>query len=137
MNIKSDVPPEVKERFISKINEDARDVLWKTLSLIKEVLSEVIDGVDYIEGCACYFREGRELIRVNVCKTNLRIYINPPAGVAVDEDEEFEVERFNLWKSSYRKGDGKYHGLTVWVSETGHLRAFEGLLERIVESFNL
>lgn len=135
MNIQSKILQEVRERFSDKISDDSEEVLWETLSLIGEVLSSVIDDVEYVEECACYFREGKELVRVNVCKQNLRIYIHTPAGVAVGEDEEFEVERFNLWKSSYRKGDGKYHGLTVWVSESGHLRAFEGLLGRIVEKF--
>lgn len=78
-----------------------------------------------------FFSGGKEFLTVGVCLRNLRIYVHPAAGAFFDPGASFDVEKFRLWDSSYRKTTGMYVGMTVWVSEAEHLPAFKEIVKLI------
>ena len=112
--------------------DEARSVLRGFVDLIAETLSERIDKVDIFEDKAIiYFSGGREILRINIGRYNLRVYVHPPAGALFDPDVEFEVEKFNLWDSAFRKTSGKYCGMSFWLSRMEHLDGAVEILKQI------
>jgi len=116
--------------------EDIIGLARKLDEYILETLAERIDDVQErgnAEGIA-YLSDEQEIILLAIGLRFLRIYINPPAGVAFAPDEIFAVERFSFWESSFRKTTGKYTGMTVWVSEEEHIAAMKGIVDRITRN---
>ena len=108
-------------------------VLTEVCDYVVNTLSKRIDKVEERgkgEGLS-FFSDGKEFLTVNVCLRNLRVYVHPSAGAAFNPDADFDVEKFRFWDSSYRKTTGKYVGMTVWVSEGDHLRAFKEIVKLI------
>jgi len=111
------------------IIELARELHNYILDTLKERIDEVQER-GKAEGMA-YISEGREILLINIGMRFLRIYVHPAAGAAFDPDETFAVERFRFWDSSFRKTTGKYVGMTVWVSETEHIKTMKEIVNRI------
>jgi hypothetical protein len=128
----------VSEEFWQKCldrpkKEGMAPVLTDVCDYVVNALSERIEKVEERgkgEGLS-FFSGGKEFLTVNVCLHNLRVYLHPSAGGSFDRDADFDVEKFRFWDSSYRKTTGKYVGMTVWVSEGEHLRAFKEIVKLI------
>jgi len=125
-----------KEAFSRRIGSP---VLTETLldfyGMIAERLGERIDRVEILEDKAIMLFDGeREIIRINVGKRNHRIYIHPPSGALFDPDDEFAVEKINLWPSAFRKTSGKFRGMSFWISRPEHLRGAREIIDRIPKS---
>ena len=97
-----------------------------------DMLAKRIDEVKADDGRAIsFFSIGREILTINITRSDLRIYFHPPAGVFFDPDEKFKVERFRFWEASFHKKTGKYRGLSVWISEKRYLPALKKIIGRI------
>lgn len=123
------------KRYSAKLsNSEALRVLHEVIDYITEKLKPRIDDIDvWREGVAFYSKD-REFLTIEVTTKGLRIHFYPSAGALFNGQEKFSVERFNLWKSSYRKTSGKYRAMTVWISKETHLPAIKKLIDRIPTS---
>jgi hypothetical protein len=78
-----------------------------------------------------FFSAGREILRINIGRRDMRVYVHPPAGALFDFKAKFTVEKINLWKSSFRKTSGKYRGMSFWVSKMNHLTGAKKIIDLI------
>jgi len=123
------------KRYSDKLpSSEALKVLREVIEYITGKLESRIDETDVWRGGIAFFSKDKELLTVNVTTKGLRIYFYPSADALFNDQEEFSVERFNLWKSSYHKASGKYRAMTAWVSKTEHLPAIKKLIDRIPTS---
>lgn len=103
------------------------DFAKKTLEPHTEVMMVWKDGVSF-------WASEREFLTFNITRQGLRIYIHPAAGLFWDPEITFKVEKFNFWKSSYRKTTGKYCGLTIWMTTDKHLEAVKTIITSIPQT---
>jgi len=123
------------ERYSNKLpNSEALKVLREVIDYISKKLEARIDDTDVWREGVAFFSKGKEFLTVEVTTKGLRIHFYPSAGVFFNGQEKFSVERFNLWKSSYRKASGKYRAMTAWVSREMHLPAIKKLIDMIPTS---
>jgi len=123
------------KRYSAKLpNSEALKVFGAVIDYITEKLKQRIDDTGVWREGIAFFSGGKEFLTVEVTTKGLRIHFYPSAGVLFNGQEKFSVERFNLWKSSYRKASGKYRAMTAWVSRETHLLAIKELIDRIPTS---
>jgi len=113
-------------------NQEVTEILPDLFDHAVSTLAPRIDDIKVVEGRAiAFFTDGREFLTINVTRTDLRIYIHPPARVFFDPDQKFNVEKFNFWKSSFQKKSGKYRGMSVWISKQGYLEGVKKVIDLI------
>lgn len=123
------------KRYSDKLpNSEALEVLREVIDYTFEKLKSKIEDTDVWRGGVAFFSNEKELLTINVTTKGLRIYFYPSAGALFNGQEQFLVDRFNLWKSSYQKASGKYRAMTAWVSKETHLPAIKKLIDRIPTS---
>lgn len=123
------------KRYSAKLpTSEALRVLREVIAYITEKLKPRIDDTDVWREGVAFFSKNKEFLTIEVTTKGLRIHFYPSAGALFNGQEEFLVERFNLWRSSYRKTLGKYRALTAWVSKETHLPAIKKLIDRIPTS---
>ena len=111
------------------------EVLRELFDYAVDSLAPRIDDIKAEDGRAiCFFSSGREILTINVTRKDLRIYIHPPAGAFFDPEEDFDVERFSLWKGSFQKKSGKFRAMSVWISEKKYSPGVKELIRRIPKS---
>jgi len=119
-------------RYSAKLpNSEALRVLRHVIDYITKRLKSRIDDTDVWREGVAFFSKGKEFLTVEVTTKGLRIHFYPSAGVLFNGQEKFSVERFNLWKSSYRKASGKYQAVTVWISKEEHLPGIKKVIDSI------
>jgi len=111
----------------------------ETIEVMRELFDYAVDRfaprLDDIkvqdERAISFFSSGREILTINVTRKDLRIYIHPPAGAFFEPEQDFDVERFSLWKGSFQKKSGRYRAMSVWISEKKYLLAVKRIIDRI------
>jgi len=123
------------KRYSDKLqNSEALKVLREVIDYITKKLEPRIDDTDVWREGVAFFSKGKEFLTVEVTTKGLRIHFYPSAGVLFNDLEKFSVERFNLWKSSYRKTSGKYRAMTAWISKEEHLAGIKKIIDSIPTS---
>ena len=124
---------EIRQKYSARIhNKEAELALYDLFNAITDILSDRIDDIELFEDKALmFFSSGREIIRVNIGRHNMRVYIHPPAGALFKPDAKFDVEKINLWQSAFRKTSGKYCGMTFWVANRKHIEGARKIIEFI------
>jgi hypothetical protein len=101
---------------------EAAAVLRALVTDIVDGWARRIDGVKTVGGEGVIFNSrGRPFLTVNVCRTNLRVYVHPEAGALFTPEATFDVEKFRFWEGSYRKTSGRHNAMSFWVSTPEHL----------------
>jgi len=131
--LKKMVTAEIWAQYSARLqNEETAQVLHELFDLIVDTLGNRIDKIQLFEDKALmFFSAGREILRINIGRRNMRIYVHPPAGALFETKSRFEVEKISLWGSSFRKTSGKYCGISFWVSEMKHLIGAKEILNSI------
>ena len=131
--LKESVSEDTWEKAHSRLKEqEAFEVLREFFDRVVDTLVDRIDDIGIHEEKAIWFlSRGREILRINVGRSDLRIYLHPAAGASFSPDAEFAVDRFRFWDGSFRKGSGKYHGMSFWLSEKRELPGAESILQHI------
>lgn len=109
------------------------DLLNKALDMIKECLGSRIEEVRADKLGIHYISEGRIIMSLYASYPHLRVSFAPAAGLLLQEDETFAVGRYNFWETTWRMTHECYTGMSIWISDKNHLRAFDKLLDRIRE----
>jgi len=123
------------KRYSAKLpNSEALKVLRELIGYVVKKLEPRIDDTDVWREGVAFFSKDKDFLTIEVTTKGLRIHFYPSAGVLFNSQENFSVERINLWKSSYQKASGKYRAMTAWVSRETHLPAIKKLINRIPTS---
>jgi hypothetical protein len=111
--------------------EEQGFILMESVRFILEEFGHAVDSAVFQKRSVSFFSGGRETLTVNLSRDGLRVYIHPASGALLEPGMKPDVEKFNFWKSSFQKKTGKYRGMTLWVSERGHLPGLLGVLKEI------
>ncbi|RKZ28238.1 hypothetical protein DRQ36_10725 [bacterium] len=132
-NLNKLINDETWQRFRERLQTDeAAQVLERLVQYIIESLAARIDDIQVFEDKALmFFAGGKEIIRINIGRKELRVYIHPAAGALFEPEVDFDVGKFNLWDSSFRKTSGKYCGMSFWVSEMKDLPGVKKIIGHI------
>ncbi len=132
-SLRSLISEKVWQETASRLqSEETIEVMRELFDYAVDRLAPRLDDIKVQDGRAiAFFSSGREILTINVTRKDLRIYIHPPAGAFFDPNEDFDVERFSLWKGSFQKKSGKYKAMSVWISEKKYLAAVKRLIDRI------
>ena len=135
-SLKSLVSEKVLQETASRLQSaETIEVLRELFEYAVDRLAPRLDDIKVQdERAISFFSSGREILTINVTRKDLRIYIHPPAGAFFDLEEDFDVERFSLWKGSFQKKSGKYRAMSVWISERKYLPAVKRLIDGIPKS---
>jgi hypothetical protein len=131
-------------KFCNKLPDlEAQKVLYDVIEYVTHRLKSRVQEIrrlaahtpefKWLDGI-CFLSQGREFLTVNVTRKGLRIYFHSAARIYLDAKEKYEVEKMNLWKTSYHKKTGKYRGFTVWISKEANLPGIKKLLDMIPQS---
>jgi hypothetical protein len=113
---------------------EALRVLREVFNYASERLKSRIDEVKSSKDVIAFCSKGKEILTINVTRTDLRIYFQPSCGALFSKDEKFAVEKVSIWEGSFQKSSGKYRAMTAWVSKQNHLPAIRTLIDRIPTS---
>jgi len=113
---------------------EALKVLREVVNYANERLKSKIDKVKSSRDAIAFLSKGKELLTINVTRTNLRIYFQPASGALFSKDEKFAVEKVSIWEGSFQKSSGKYRAMTAWVSKEEHLQGIKKMIDRIPTS---
>jgi len=132
-SLKSLISEKVWQGTASRLkSEETVEVMRELFDYAVDRLAPRLDDIKVQdERAISFFSSGREILTINVTRKDLRIYIHSPAGAFFDPAEDFDVERFSLWKGSFQKKSGKYRAMSVWISEKSYLPAVKRLIDRI------
>jgi len=126
------IDDETWKQISTKLKEaEALTVLREVVNYTTERLKLRIDEVKSSRDVVAFFSKGKELLTINVARTNLRIYFQPSSGALFSKDEKFAVEKVSIWETSFHKASGKYRAMTAWVSKEEHLTGIKALIDKI------
>jgi len=123
-----------KEISTKLTDAQALKVLREIVNYTTERLKSRIDEVKSSRDIIAFVSKGKELLTINVTRTNLRIYFQPSCGALFSKDEKPAVEKISIWEGSFQKASGKYRAMTAWVSKEEHLSGIKTLIDRIPTS---
>jgi hypothetical protein len=140
-----------KQTELKSVNKKINDETWKEIStkltdaealkVLREIASYAterlksrIDEVKSSRDGIAFLSKGKELLTINVTRTNLRIYFQPSCGALFSKDEKLAVEKVSIWEGSFQKTSGKYRAMTAWVSKEEHIPEIKALIDRIPTS---
>jgi hypothetical protein len=123
-----------KEISTKLTDTEALKVLREIVSYTTERLKSRVDEVKSSKDVIAFLSKGKELLTINVTRTNLRIYFQPSCGALFGKDEKLAVEKVSIWEGSFQKTSGKYRAMTAWVSKEEHIPAIKTLIDRIPTS---
>ncbi|MBN2378866.1 hypothetical protein JXM67_03585 [candidate division WOR-3 bacterium] len=107
------------------------ELLTKALDKIKGVLGDRIEEIRADKLGIHFISDSRIIMSLYASYPHLRISFAPAAGLLLQEDETFDVARYNFWETTWRMTHECYTGMSIWITEEDHLGAFNKLLERI------
>jgi hypothetical protein len=123
-----------KEISTKLTDVEALKVLREIVNYAAERLKSRIDEVKSSRDAIAFLSKGKELLTINVTRTNLRIYFQLSCGALFGKNEKFTVEKVSIWEGSFQKTSGKYRAMTAWVSKEEHLPGIKTLIDRIPTS---
>jgi Zn/Cd-binding protein ZinT len=123
-----------KEISTKLTDAESLKVLREIVKYAIERLKSRIDEVKSSRDVIAFFSKGKELLTVNVTRTNLRVYFQPSCGALFSKDEKPAVEKASVWEGSFQKASGKYRAMTAWVSKEEHIPGIKTLIDRIPTS---
>jgi len=109
------------------------DLLDGAIDLIKDKLGDRVEETRADKLGIHFISEGRIIMSLYASYPYLRVSFAPAAGLLLQEDESFEVHRYNFWETTWRMTHECYTGMSIWIAENKHLKAFDKLLGRIKE----
>jgi len=107
------------------------ELLNKAISLIDQELGSNIEEVRADKLGIHFISQGRIIMSIYASYPHLRISFAPAAGLMLREEENFDVERFNFWETTWRMTHECYTGMSIWLTEDRHLKTFAQVLQRI------
>jgi hypothetical protein len=107
------------------------DLLTKALDLIEERLGSRIEDYRADKLGIHYISDSRIIMSLYASYAHLRVSFAPAAGLLLQEDETFDVDRYNFWETTWRITHECYTGMSIWLSEPNHLTVFDSILQRI------
>jgi len=113
---------------------EALKVLREIVNYTTERLKSRIDEVKSSRDVIAFLSKEKDILTINVTRTNLRIYFQPSCGALFSKDEKFAVEKVSFWEGSFRKSLGKYRAITAWVSKEEHLPGIKKMIDSIPTS---
>ncbi len=109
------------------------DLLNKAIDLIKDNIGQRIQEVRADKLGIHFISDSRIIMSLYASYAHLRVSIAPAAGLLLKEDETFNVGRYNFWETTWRMTHECYTGMSIWISDKNHLKAFDTFLKRIKE----
>ncbi|MBD3284746.1 hypothetical protein GF359_00250 [candidate division WOR-3 bacterium] len=110
---------------------DNPELLSGALDRIKGVLGNRIEEIRADKLGIHFISNSRIIMSVYASYPHLRVSFAPAAGLLLQEDETFDVARYNFWETTWRMTHECYTGMSIWITDEDHLDTFEKLLERI------
>jgi hypothetical protein len=127
--MQSTVDQKTQEFWANRMQDPT--LLNGAIDLIKENLGDRIEEVRADKLGMHYISHGRIIMSLYASYPYLRVSFAPAAGLQLQEDETYDVHRYNFWETTWRMTTECYTGMSIWIAEPKQLKIFADFLNRI------